>query len=143
VVLVELPTVAAWARDALSDLPAGHWSVAEADVVAEGLPAPARGMDAALVSHLLHDLTPENAVTVCRAVHEALAPGGGIVVNDYARDAGPGPFGPLFDVMMRVETGGAAYRIGELRRFLTDAGFLNVHRVDVPAPLTVLVARKA
>jgi SAM-dependent methyltransferase len=143
VVLVELPTVAAWARDALSDLPTGRWNVAEADVVAEGLPAPARGVDAALVSHLLHDLSPEDAVTVCRTLHEALAPGGGIVVNDFARDAGPGSFGPLFDLMMRVETGGAAYAIAELRRFLTDAGFSDVRRADVSAPLTVLVARKA
>lgn len=139
VVLLDLPQVAAWAREALADVEACR--VVAADVVSEPLPAEAAGADAALVSHLLHDLSPETCVEVLAAVRASLAPGGAVVVNDFARDAGPGPFGPLFDLMMCVETGGAAYEVAELVVFCEEAGFVDVRRLDVPAPLTLLEAR--
>jgi hypothetical protein len=71
-------------------------------------------------------------------VRAADAPGGTIVVNDFAGDAGPGAFGPMFDVMMRVETGGAAHPLGALRAMMESAGFEDVTVVDLPEPLTVL-----
>lgn len=141
VVLVDLPRVADWAREALADLPQDSCRVVAADVVVEGLPADI-AVDAALVSHLLHDLSPRACLRVLRAVHDALAPGGAVVVNDFARDAGPGPFGPLFDVMMRVETGGSAYPIHALMDFLREARFEQIRRLDFPPPLTVVEARR-
>jgi len=141
VVLVDLPEVAGWAREALADLAPDVCRVLPADVELEGLPT-GIDADAALVSHLLHDLPPDACRRVLRAVGEALVPGGTVVVNDFARDAGPGPFGPLFDIMMRVETGGSAYLVSEIQGFLQDTGFQEVHRLAFPPPLTVLEARK-
>jgi len=60
------------------------------------------------------------------------------VVNDFAGDAGPGAFGPMFDVMMRVETGGAAYPLVTLLSMVESAGFTDVAAVALPEPLTVI-----
>jgi hypothetical protein len=79
---------------------------------------------------------------VLEAVHDAVGPGGAVVVNDFARDAGPGPFGPLFDVMMRVETGGSAYPITALVGFLRETGFGRIRRLGFPPPFTVLEAHR-
>ena len=138
VTLVELPQVAAWAREALAGTSV---TVVEADLLTAAIPEHLHGADAALVSHLLHDLEPDACVAALEAVRRALSPAGTVVVNDFAADAGPGPFGPLFDLMMRVETGGSAYSIAGLAGFLEEAGFTGVERVDVPPPLTVLEAR--
>jgi len=49
----------------------------------------------------------------------------------------------LFDVMMRVETGGAAYPLATLRSMLEAAGLQEVHAVEVPEPVTLLMGRVA
>ncbi len=68
----------------------------------------------------------------------ALRPGGILVVNDFAGDAGPGWFGPMFDVMMRVETGGAAHMPGTLTSLISAAGFEDVRLLPTQPPITML-----
>lgn len=139
VTLVELPVVATGARERLADV-AGRVTVLAADVET----APACGVepgtfDAALVSHLLQELPDAVAgVEVLRAAAAAVRPGGTVVVNEFAGDAGPGGFGPRFDLMMRLETGGAAYPVAELERMLRAAGLARLRRVPFPEPATVL-----
>jgi DNA-binding HxlR family transcriptional regulator len=140
VALLELPVVAAWAEATLADLPADRCRVVAADVLIDGIPPPVHGATAALVSHVLHDLRPDACVRLLGAVREALAPGASVVVNDFARDADRGTFGPFFDVMMRVETGGSSYRVAELLGFLAAAGFTAPRRLDAPPPLTLVAA---
>ena len=60
-----------------------------------------------------------------------------MVVNDFAGDSGPGAFGPLFDVMMRVETGGAAHSSAILESIMARAGFEGIVRLPYDDPLTV------
>jgi ubiquinone/menaquinone biosynthesis C-methylase UbiE len=143
VALVDLPQVVAAMGDRLDGLPEGAVELVAADVMSD----PTCGVgeasvDAALVSHMLHDLSVEAGIELLRHVHAAISPGGSVVVNDFAGDAGPGSFGPMFDVMMRVETGGAAHPLAVLRGMIESAGFGAVSVVDLPEPLTVLIGVK-
>jgi len=135
VTLVDYPLVAGWASE---DLEGTGVVVVGVDLFEHPSCGVSPGsMDAALVSHLIHDLTEEQAVELLRRAWSAIAPGGHIVVNDFAGDSGPGAFGPLFDVMMRVETGGAAHSRAALKSMLARAGFEGVRRLPYDDPLTV------
>lgn len=94
--------------------------------------------DAALVSHMLHDLDADTAAALLGSVRNALRPGGSLVVNDFAGEAGPGSFGPMFDIMMRVETGGAAHMTETLIEMATRAGFEDVQILPTQQPITML-----
>ncbi len=58
--------------------------------------------------------------------------------RDFAGDSGPGTFGPLFDLMMAVETGGNAYFLAQLTAMMKDAGLTDVRHHDFESPSTVL-----
>ena len=140
VTLVDLPRVAAWARDRLNRTGV---SVVGIDLFEHASCGVLPGsMDAALVSHLLHDLPERQAVDLLGRVRSALTPGGHVVVNDFAGDGGPGAFGALFDLMMRVETAGAAHSPATLESMLVEAGFVEATRPAFAEPITVLVGRK-
>jgi ubiquinone/menaquinone biosynthesis C-methylase UbiE len=139
VVLVDLPEVVAAIGDRVAGAPTGSIQLVAVDVMAEPSCGVDEGsVDAALVSHMLHDSSADDGVDLLRRVRAAVAPGGTIVVNDFAGTAGPGAFGPMFDVMMRVETGGSAHSLTTLCSMLESAGFEGVSVVDLPEPLTVL-----
>ena len=72
---------------------------------------------------------------LCRSMCvNAVSPGSGrIVVFELPGDP-PGAFGPMFDLMMRVETPGRARHLAELVALVEDAGFTDV-RVSVEHPL--------
>ena len=140
VTLVDLPPVAAWAADRLKGTGV---SVVGVDLFVH----PSCGVapdsaDAALVSHLLHDLPRETGLDLLRRVRKALVPGGRVVVNDFSADSGPGAFGALFDVMMRVETGGAAHSRATLEAMLGEAGFTGVEPLPFDDPLTLYIGTR-
>ncbi|MDP6076987.1 MAG: methyltransferase [Acidimicrobiales bacterium] len=142
-VLVDLPDVIELARDHLADLPAGSVEFVAADIFSESACGIEIGsVDAALVSHMLHDYPKETGVELLRSANRAIRPGGFVVVNDFANDTGPAAFGGLFDLMMRVETGGAAHSLATLGEMLLTSGFCDVRRVAFPDPITVLIATK-
>lgn len=138
VTLVDLPQVASWASARLADL-GEQVTVVAADVVTDpvagGEPA---SYDAAVVSHLLHDLGDEQAGQVLRHAVAAVRPGGQVLVNEFAAEVGPAGFGRRFDVMMRLETGARARQMPELVTLLVGAGLQEVRRLPYPDPLTVL-----
>ncbi len=135
VTLVDYPLVAGWASEELEGTGVEVVGVDLFEHPSCGVPP--GSMDAALVSHLIHDLTEERAVGLLRRVRSAITPGGLVVVNDFAGDSGPGAFGALFDVMMRVETGGAAHSRATLESMLAGAGFERIRRVPYDDPLAV------
>jgi len=140
VVLVDLEPVTNWASDRLFDLDV---SVVVADVFRhDSCGVSAETFDAALVSHLIHDLKPDRALDLLRRAARTVTPGGHVVVNDFVVD-GPDPFGPLFDLMMSVETGGNAYPLAELMAMMREAGLENVYRCDFGPPVSVLIGEKA
>ncbi|MDX6739632.1 methyltransferase [Actinocorallia sp. A-T 12471] len=135
VTLVDLPEVAVWARATVPDTV----EVREADVLA----VPACGVepgsaDTVLLSHLLHDLTDEQCATVLAEARKALAPGGSVVVIEIPGDA-PGPLGPLFDLMMQIETPGRARKAVELADLLVSSGLRGVREAAYPRPVVVLI----
>ncbi|MDE0377075.1 MAG: methyltransferase [bacterium] len=137
VTLVDYPLVAGWASEELEGTGVEVVGVDLFEHPSCGvLPG---SMDAALVSHLIHDLAEDQAVELLRRVRSAIAPGGHVVVNDFAGDSGPGAFGALFDVMMRVETGGAAHSRKALESMLAGAGFERIRRLPYEDPLTVYI----
>ncbi|MEY3020342.1 MAG: hypothetical protein RLZZ272_1326 [Actinomycetota bacterium] len=140
VTLVDLAPVTDWATEALAGL--DGVTVVTADAVAEAAcgVAPA-SHDAALLSHLLHDLDDDDAAAVLAHAVEAVEPGGHVVVSEFAGDAGPGDFGPLFDLMMRVETGSRARALIGFADLMEGAGLEDVRRAPFGEPLTVLVGR--
>lgn len=140
VTLVDYPLVAGWASEELEGM---RVVVVGVDLFEHPSCGVRPGsMDAALVSHLIHDLTEEQAVELLCRVRSAIAPGGHVVVNDFAGDSGPGAFGALFDVMMRVETGGSAHSGATLESMLAGAGFEGIRRLPYDDPLTVYTGVK-
>ncbi len=140
VTLVDLPPVAAWAADRLASTGVSVVGVDLFDHPSCGV-APV-SVDAALVSHLLHDLPPETGVDLLQRVRNALVSGGRVVVNDFSADSGPGAFGSLFDLMMRVETGGAAHSRATLEAMLSEAGFCGIERLPCEDPLTLYIGTR-
>jgi hypothetical protein len=113
-------------------------------VAADAAADPACGVapashDAAVVSHVVHDLPEPQAVALLTGAAAAVRTGGHVVVNDYAGDRGPDAFGPLFDMMMQVETGGRAYPEAALGEMMVNAGLRRIRRAPFAEPWTVLV----
>lgn len=139
VTLVDLPPVAAWAAEHLAGGPAVR--VVAADALAE----PACGVepgsaDAVLLAHVLHDLDDAEARALLARAREALRPGGALVVLEIP---GEGPYGALFDLMMRVETPGRARTADELHALLREASVVDVVDAPYPRPVLVTVGRCA
>lgn len=141
ITLVDLPEVAEWAAGRLG---ATGVSVVGVDLFSHrSCGVPPGSMDAALVSHLLHDLPRARGVDLLRRVRRALVGGGRVVVNEFSAESGPGAFGTLFDLMMRVETGGAAHSRSALESMLLEAGFVRPRILTYGDPFTVLVGTKS
>ncbi|WP_431920643.1 methyltransferase [Micromonospora wenchangensis] len=100
-------------------------------------PALPDGHDVILLSMILHDWDePTNRALLARC-HDALPPGGVIVISELLLNderTGP-PEAALMGMNMLVETeGGKNYSGAEYRRWLTDAGFVDVRTVPFEAP---------
>ncbi|MDY7103694.1 MAG: methyltransferase [Actinomycetota bacterium] len=147
VTLVDLPPVAGWAADAAAgwglppDVPPVE--VVGADVVADRSCGVEPGSaDVVLVSHVVHDLVDTEARTVLTQAAVAARPGGRVVVVEIPGDAGPVAVGPLFGLMMRVETPGRARPVAELVELMAAAGLTAIERAPYADPVAVLVGIK-
>lgn len=145
VTLVDLPRVVEWAEEELSALDASvreRITTVPTDLLSASAVADiGTDHDGVLLSHLMHDLDDADALAALRRAAELVRPGGAIVVFELPGDP-PGAFGPLFDLMMRVETPGRARRLDELADLMRRAGLDDVrvsaaHRM----PHGVLTAR--
>ena len=126
-VLFDLPEVIPLARDRLTaaglldrvTLVAGDYNV-------DPLPA---GADFAWLSAVAHQNSRTENQALYRRIHEALTPGGILVIRDLVMDVSrtrPAS-GALFAVNMLVATeGGNSYTFDEFRDDLADAGFVRV-----------------
>jgi 2-polyprenyl-3-methyl-5-hydroxy-6-metoxy-1,4-benzoquinol methylase len=104
-----------------------------------------QGYDLVLVANFLHHFDPPTCTAFLRRVHQALKPGGRVVVLEFLLnpDRVSPPFSARFALTMLAETpGGDAYTFDELRKQLEDAGFRNVTAHGLPTPETVLLAEK-
>lgn len=124
VTLLDRPGVVERARPLLATEPI--------DLVAgdalDGLPS---GFDLAFCSRLAHGFGPEENRTLLRNVHDALVPGGTVVLSDYVR--GRSPEAALFAAHMLAHTcDGDCYTETQFDGWLTETGFVDPRVSDVP-----------
>lgn len=136
VTLVDLPAVAAWAEAETAGV-----DILAADLLTAGALDSLAGTDVVLLAHLLHDLSDENAVIAVQVAASVLKPGGVVVVIEFPGDES-GLFGPVFDLMMQLETAGRARSAAELSALLGSAGFESVRRVETGGPTFLAVGVK-
>lgn len=89
--------------------------------------------DAALLSAIIHQNSPEQNVDLYRKIHRALTPGGILIIRDHIMNAdGTQPVsGALFAVNMLVGTaGGGTYSFAKIRDELLAVGFESVRLVQ-------------
>jgi hypothetical protein len=111
------------------------------DMFADDLP---RGFDAHLISNVLHDWDDEAVQQIIGKSFKALEPGGLLVVHDEHLNAEK--TGPLavaqYSVLLMHSTEGKCYSIGEMRTYLTNAGFEWEGFYETAADRSVILARK-
>lgn len=142
VVLVDLPPVIAWAQEHLHTLEPDLRRRIRCEAVDLLEPGAAGvigvGHDIAVIAHLLHDLDDEHARTVLDVARTVTRPGGSVVVVEIPGDA-IAPVGPLFDLMMRIESPGRARRLPELVALLRSSGLADVRPLlGAPTPHAVI-----
>jgi (2Fe-2S) ferredoxin/predicted O-methyltransferase YrrM len=101
--------------------------------------------DLVFVSAICHMLSKEENLDLLRRCHEALAPGGRVVVQDFILepDKTAPKSGALFAVNMLVGTrSGSAYSEPEYAEWLGQAGFREIRRVRLPGPADLMIATR-
>ncbi|MFA6959068.1 MAG: methyltransferase [Thermoanaerobaculia bacterium] len=103
------------------------------------------GFDLIFVSAICHMLDDDENVSLVRRSHEALAPGGRLVIADFILDetrTAPRQ-AALFSINMLVGTErGRNYTEQEYRSWLTRAGFEASGPVRIPGPAALMIGTK-
>jgi (2Fe-2S) ferredoxin/predicted O-methyltransferase YrrM len=102
------------------------------------------GFDLALVSAICHMLGPQENRDLLRRCHQALAPGGRLVVQDFIleEDKTAPKMAALFSLNMLVGTQrGASYNESEYAGWMRQAGFAEVHRIRLPGPSGLMIGQ--
>lgn len=122
--LFDLPAVVGIARERAEAAGlADRVDLVPGDLRTDPLPG---GHDLAFVSAIVHMLGPAENVALFRKVHDALVPGGRIVLRDHVMspDRTAPRAGALFAVNMLVGTErGGTFTLAELAEWLVEAGF--------------------
>ena len=103
VTLFDRPRVCALAEERFRRVEsAGRLHAVSGDFFRDPLP---EGCDVVLISHVLHDWSPEKCVRILRKVHEALPEGGEVVVHDFMpEERGLSPEASLFALTLVLDT---------------------------------------
>jgi SAM-dependent methyltransferase len=116
----------------------------EGDVFELGL---GEGLDVVSVFNLVHHLPEERDRRLCRMAHEALRPGGFLVIGDSARPEPGEPVsehGAISSLLFYVWSHSRNFAPSEIRGWLLDAGFADVelHRNERSPWRVVVVGRR-
>jgi 3-hydroxy-5-methyl-1-naphthoate 3-O-methyltransferase len=100
------------------------------------------GYDIIMLNAICHMFSPEQNRDIFRRAHQALAPNGRLVVQDFILN--PDKTGPqhaaLFSLNMLVATeNGASYSEFEYTQWMKAAGFTEVCRINLPGPADLIV----
>ncbi|MBC7533418.1 MAG: hypothetical protein H7318_17740 [Oligoflexus sp.] len=99
--------------------------------------------DVVILSHILHQESPEVIHDLLKRVAKVLRPGGKVVINEYCLDhekAGP-YYGLIFAVNMLLQNhGGDSYSLSEYIALLQKAGLLVESLYSPVPPSTLLIA---
>ena len=100
--------------------------------------------DLVILGHICHSEGPVRTRRLFRAVSRALVPGGRLLIAEFLADdgrRGP-PQSLLFALVMLVHTKeGDVYTVGEIRRWLREAGFGSPRVLPDPPRSPLLLAR--
>jgi len=107
--------------------------VVAGDATTRGLGLGGERFDAALLSHVLHDLDGPTAHAAVLGTASALARRGTLLVHDVFHEKGAtDPVIALFDVMMFVENpGGTTHALADVRSWIAEAGLGDVEETDL------------
>jgi (2Fe-2S) ferredoxin/predicted O-methyltransferase YrrM len=102
------------------------------------------GYDLIMLNAICHMFSEEQNRDIFRRAHQALAPNGRLVVQDFILN--PDKTGPqhaaLFSLNMLVATdAGAAYSEPEYTQWMNAAGFTDLCRINLPGPSGLMVGR--
>jgi len=102
------------------------------------------GYDIIMLNAICHMFSDEQNQDIFRRAHQALAPNGRLVVQDFILN--PDKTGPqqaaLFSLNMLVSTdAGASYSEFEYTHWMKAAGFTEVSRINLPGPSDLIVGR--
>jgi 3-hydroxy-5-methyl-1-naphthoate 3-O-methyltransferase len=102
------------------------------------------GCDAVLLSHVLHDWSPEECTRLLGKVQASLPEGGEVVVHDFMpTERGVAPEASLFALTLVLDTPhGRVYTLSEMREWLEGVGFRRVQHQTVAGGTSVLTGRK-
>jgi len=100
------------------------------------------GYDIIMLNAICHMFSEEQNRDILRRAHQALAPNGRLVVQDFILN--PDKTGPqhaaLFALNMLVATdAGASYSEPEYTQWMKAAGFTDVRRINLPGPSGLIV----
>jgi|SRR5208282_3826073 len=100
------------------------------------------GYDVVMLNAICHMFSEEQNRDIFRRAHQALAPNGRLVVQDFLLN--PDKTGPqhaaLFSLNMLVATdAGASYSEFEYTDWMKAAGFADVRRINLPGPSDLIV----
>lgn len=104
------------------------------------------GHDLILISNIIHSFGPETNCSLLERCHDALEPGGLLVIKDFLLDPGRSgpPFGLIFALHMLIHTeAGDTYTQEEVSGWTTGAGFPPGELVDISPQSRLWLARKA
>jgi (2Fe-2S) ferredoxin/predicted O-methyltransferase YrrM len=100
------------------------------------------GYDIIMLNAICHMFSEEQNRDIFRRAHQALAPNGRLVVQDFILDSektGPQQ-AALFSLNMLVNTdAGASYSEFEYTHWMKAAGFTEVCRINLPGPSSLIV----
>jgi demethylspheroidene O-methyltransferase len=144
-IVADLPGVAAAARQHIAARGlADRIAVSECDALRQPLPT---GADVASLVRVLHDHDDGPALTLLKRVHEALPPGGALLIAEpMAGTAGAEPMGDAYFGFYLLAMGSGRPRTAaELSALVRAAGFAEARPVPTRRPLLVrvLLCRKA
>jgi SAM-dependent methyltransferase len=103
------------------------------------------GADVLIMGHILHGVDLEQKRTLLAKAHDALPPGGALIVYDALIDdeRRENAYGLLLSLNMLIETpGGFDYTGGECLQWLRDAGFQDVYVQHLAGPDSMAVGTK-
>ena len=102
--------------------------------------------DLVFLSAICHMLSPAENLDLLQRCHQALAPDGRIVIQDFLLqpDKTAPRFAALFSLNMLVGTpGGASCSEPEYAAWLGEAGFREIRRESLPGPTALMIASKS
>jgi hypothetical protein len=99
------------------------------------------GGDAYILSHIMHDWSDEQCLTILGHCRKAIKPGGRLLIVEMVLPRGDAPHpGKILDMVMLVLTGGQERTEAEYAHLLDKAGF-RLHRVvATQSPVAVVEA---